>query len=146
MDESCIFGFRKHPTLMPSTLFPAVKTLLSYRMLKHAVQYLSSSRVKEVKLLSLSRITSAGGEKKPDDDDEAASTAASSSSHLSACLPLEVRYLRQYALENNDWHEFQVRGQARHPLVLLLLCTAYNKYCDYWHVKKSEIGTVFHFQ
>ena len=59
----------------------------------------------------LSRITSVDGEKKPSDDDEATSAALSSSStsYSSTCLPLEVRYLRQYALENNDWHEFQVR-------------------------------------
>ena len=48
------------------------------------------------------------GEKKPSDDDEATSAALSSSSPTWT-LPLEVRYLRQYALENNDWHEFQVR-------------------------------------
>ena len=33
--------------------------------------------------------------------------AAAAVSYPSSCLPLEVRYLRQYALENNDWHEFQ---------------------------------------
>ena len=46
-------------------------------------------------------------EKRPSDDDEATSAALSSSPTWT--LPLEVRYLRQYALENNDWHEFQVR-------------------------------------
>ena len=54
-----------------------------------------------------SRITTVDVEKRPSDDDEATSAALSSSPTWT--LPLEVRYLRQYALENNDWHEFQVR-------------------------------------
>ena len=49
------------------------------------------------------------GEKRPSDDDDEATSAALSSSSPTWTLPLEVRYLRQYALENNDWHEFQVR-------------------------------------
>ena len=54
-----------------------------------------------------------GGEK-PEDDDEATSAASSTSSSPSYSLPLEVRYLRQYALENNDWHEFQVRRKGEY--------------------------------
>ena len=42
-----------------------------------------------------------GGERSGDSDEASAPSSSSS-------LPLEVRYLRQYALENNDWHEFQV--------------------------------------
>ena len=52
-------------------------------------------------------------EKRPSDDDEATSAALSSSPTWT--LPLEVRYLRQYALENNDWHEFQVRQICQSP-------------------------------
>ena len=68
-------------------------------------------------IAAFSRITSVEGEKKPIDDDEATSAAlspSSSSSYSSTCLPLEVRYLRQYALENNDWHEFQVRQSLKY--------------------------------
>ena len=56
-------------------------------------------------------------EKRPSDDDEATSAALSSSPTWT--LPLEVRYLRQYALENNDWHEFQVRQRESRYVGLL---------------------------